>query len=198
MCLSPVQPIYEALVAGLARFWQPCWSKERGMTRVFLILCLLSGCGGLAWNTTVADEPVVRRAMIDSISPGVTTESQFITRWGRPTQIVREGGEKRLIYRNMSNPVGYAFPQFGTSASYVVVVFQYGRAISAYSNDTEGCRGAFAPRPPGQAFDNPTTVHAVNCGVGRNGIGGPFDGIGTSIQSDDYSAQAAGHSSGKL
>ena len=133
------------------------------MWRVLPLIFCLAGCGGLAWNTTVADDATVRRAMLDSLSIGTTTESQFITRWGRPTQRVREGAETRLIYRNMSNPEGYVFPQFGTSSAYVVAVFQYGHAIDGYSNDTEGCRATFAPRPPGQALDNPTTVHPVNC-----------------------------------
>ena len=69
------------------------------------------------------------------------------------------------VYRNMKNPPGYYTPQFGNSGAYVVVSFQYGLAIGAYSSDTEGCRATFAPRPPGQAFDNPSTVHAVGCGV---------------------------------
>ena len=132
-----------------------------------IFLWLLAGCGGLAWNTTLAETPIVRRAMVESITLGVTTESQFATRWGNQTQKVREGAETRYVYRNMTNPTGYTFPQFGDSAAYVVVVFQYGRAINAYSSDTEGCRGTFAPRPPGQTFDNPTTVNAVNCGLGN-------------------------------
>ncbi|SMX22891.1 hypothetical protein BOA8489_00989 [Boseongicola aestuarii] len=76
------------------------------MWRNLMILFLLTGCGGVAWNTTLASEPVVRRAMLESLRPGVTTESQFLTRWGRPTQRIREGGETRLIYRSMTNPRG--------------------------------------------------------------------------------------------
>lgn len=139
------------------------------MWRTLFLVMTLNACGGVAWNTTVAEDPGVRRAMLDSLSVGVTTENQFITRWGRPTQRVREGAETRLIYRDMSNPDGYTFPQFGTSSAYVVAVFQYGRAVEGYSNDTEGCRGTFAPRPPGQAFDNPTTVRPVNCSL--SGLG---------------------------
>lgn len=156
------------------------------MWRNLIILFLLSGCTGLAWNTTLADEPVVRRAMLDSIRPGITTESQFVMRWGRPTQKVREGGETRYIYRSMTNPPGYKFPQFGNSQDYVVVVFQYGRVVSAYSSDTEGCRATFAPRPPGQAYDNPTTVHPVNCGTSGSAVGGPLDATAGAIERDDY------------
>ena len=187
------------------------------MWRNLIILFLLSGCGGVSWNTTLADEPVVRRAMVDSIRPGITTESQFLTRWGRPTQKVREGGETRFIYRSMTNPPGYPFPQFGNSQDYVVVVFQFGRAVSAYSSDTEGCRATFAPRPPGQTFDNPTTVHPVNCGLNGAVQGAPLDatgdgtgsGIGTTmmpgsglgVESDAYrngQDQDRGSSPGKL
>jgi len=157
------------------------------MWRNLTFLFLLAGCTGLAWNTTLADEPVVRRAMLDSIRPGITTESQFVTRWGRPTQKVREGGETRYIYRSMINPPGYTVPQFGNSQDYVVVVFQFGRAVSAYSSDTEGCRATFAPRPPGQAYDNPTTVHPVNCGLpGASGGAQPLDAIGGGVAPDDY------------
>ncbi len=104
--------------------------------------------------------------MLASVDPGVSTEADVRTRWGRPTQKVREGAETRYIYRDMRNPPGYFAPQFGRSDAYVVVVFQYGIATRAYSSDTEGCRGTFAPRPPGHGFDNPGTVFAVNCGEG--------------------------------
>ena len=136
------------------------------MRPVFLIVLCLSGCTGLAWNTTVANDPGVRVAMLASVRPGVSTETDVRTRWGRPTQKVREGAEVRYIYRDMRNPEGNYALQFGTSDAYVVVVFQYGIATRAYSSDTEGCRGTFAPRPPGHGFDNPGTVHAVNCGAG--------------------------------
>ena len=166
------------------------------MNRILVLLFVLSGCGGLAWNTTLADEPVVRRAMVDSIRPGITTESQFLTRWGRPTQRVREGAETRLIYRNMTNPPDYYAPQFGNSRDYVVAVFQYGRAVSAYSSDTEGCRATFAPRPPGQAFDNPTTVHPVNCGTLNAQAGAPLDATSPGITNDAYGTGRSGGSAG--
>jgi len=136
----------------------------RRLTGLFLAV-LLSGCTGLAWNTTVADHPPVRRAMLESVHLNRTTETDLIARWGRPTQKIRQGAQTQYVYRNMSNPPGHHFPQFGDSRSYVVVVFQYGLAVGAYSSDTEGCRATFAPRPPGVGFDNPSTVKPVNCGL---------------------------------
>lgn len=117
----------------------------------------------------MADHPQVRRAMLASVVPGRTTEKRFALQWGNPTQKSREGGQTAYIYRNMSNPPGYYTPQFGNSRAYVVVLFQYGIAVGAYSSDTEGCRATFPPRPPGPGFDNPSTVHAVNCGVTYDG-----------------------------
>ena len=144
-------------------------SRVRRMFRILLLAFCLGGCTGLAWNTTVANDPVARMAMLASVRPGISTETDVTTRWGRPTQKIREGGESRFIYRDMRNPPGYAAPQFGMSDAYVVVVFQYGIAVEAYSSDTEGCRGTFAPRPPGAGFDNPGTLHPVNCGAGFRG-----------------------------
>ncbi|MDJ0639133.1 MAG: hypothetical protein QNJ20_09880 [Paracoccaceae bacterium] len=129
----------------------------------------LAACGGVSWNTTVANHPQVRDAMLASVVPGKTTEKRFILQWGHPTQKLREGAQMSFIYRDMSNPPGYYVPQFGNSQAFVVVVFQYGLAVGAYSSDTEGCRATFAPRPPGPAFDNPSTVHSVNCGVAYDG-----------------------------
>ena len=130
---------------------------------------MLAGCGGLAWNTTVADHPQVRQAMLASVQPGYTTEKRFVTQWGNPTQKIHEGAQVSYVYRNMKNPPGYYAPQFGNSGEFVVVAFQYGLAVGGYSSDTQGCRATFAPRPPGQGFDNPSTVHAVNCGVSYDG-----------------------------
>lgn len=135
------------------------------MRRLLLIFLSLSGCGGIAWNTTLADHPQVRTAMLASVLPDKTTEKNFVSRWGNPTQKIREGAQVSYVYRNMSNPPGFYVPQFGTSADYVIVTFQYGLAIGAVSSDGEGCRATFPPRPPGPGFDNPSTVHAVNCGV---------------------------------
>lgn len=134
-----------------------------------LVTSLLAGCGGMAWNTTVADHPQVRTAMLASVVPGRTTEKRLVAQWGQPTQKIREGAQVSYVYRNMKNPPGYYAPQFGSSQAYVVVSFQYGLAIGGYSSDVEGCRATFAPRPPGQNFDNPSTVHAVNCGVNYDG-----------------------------
>ncbi len=150
------------------------------MVRVLLLCLLLGGCGGVSWNTTVADHPQVRAAMVASVVPGKTTEKRFTRQWGLPTQKQREGGQVAYIYRNMKNLPGYFAPQFGNSQAFVVVVFQYGVAIGAYSSDSEGCRATFPPRPPGLGFDNPSTVHAVNCGV-------VYRGAGSGRQTDDAS-----------
>lgn len=133
--------------------------------RTLAFLLLLAGCGGLAWNTTVADHPQVRAAMLASVEPGKTTETRFRSQWGNPTQRIREGAQVSYVYRNMTNPPDYLVPQFGDSSMYVVVLFQYGVAVGAYSSDLEGCRATFAPRPPGAAYPNPSTVKPVNCGV---------------------------------
>ena len=139
------------------------------MVRVLFFCLLLAGCGGTSWNTTLANHPQVRSAMVASVVPGRTTEKRFQLQWGNPTQKQREGAQVAYIYRNMANRSGYYVPQFGNSQHYVVVLFQYGLAVGAYSSDTEGCRATFPPRPPGPGFDNPSTVHAVNCGVTYDG-----------------------------
>ncbi len=149
-----------------------CW--------IFTAFFALSGCGGMAWNTTVADHPQVRDAMLASIVPGATTEKRFTAQWGMPTQKIREGGQVSLIYRNMKNPPLYFAPQFGNSQAFVVAVFQYGLAVGGYSSDTQGCRATFAPRPPGPNLDNPSTVHAVNCGVIYDGSS-EFNPLGAGV-----------------
>lgn len=143
---------------------------------------MLSGCGGLAWNTTVADHPQVRSAMLASLEPGKTTEKRFIAQWGQPTQKIREGAQTAYVYRNMTNPSDHLFPQFGDSTTYVVVLFQYGVATAAYSSDTEGCRATFAPRPPGAHYVNPATVKPVNCGVPMGADAGRDKGILTTLR----------------
>ncbi|MEM9710487.1 MAG: hypothetical protein AAF871_17085 [Pseudomonadota bacterium] len=128
----------------------------------------VSGCAPLAWDTTIAETPDRRRAMVESVEFGKTTETAFVTRWGAPTQRVREGGQTELIYRSMENPPGYYSPQFGDSANYVIVTFQYGHAVGIRTSDTEGCRATFRPRPAGPGDWNLSTVHPTeNCpGVG--------------------------------
>ena len=133
--------------------------------------------------------------MVESAVPGVTTEATYVTRWGLPTQKVREGGEVRYVYRNMREAESYHIPNFGSSTDYVIVRFQYGLVVEAYSSDMEGCRGTFPPRPPGQGFDNPFVVHPANCGpeaasaaiaavppplryAGPGDSGGPLDATG--------------------
>ena len=161
--------------------------------RALVLIFFLTGCGGLAWNTTVADAPSSRWAMLASLVPGQTTEKRFVAQWGNPTQKIREGAQVPYVYRNMSNPAGYPAPQFGDSSRFVVVTFQYGLAIGGYSSDSQRCRGTFPPRPPGPNFDNPTTVHPVNCsGLPNpprpgNGVqtasGGPMDATGIGLGS---------------
>ena len=63
------------------------------MRSMLLLVLFLAGCGGLAWNTTLADHPQVRDAMVSSVVPGSTTEMRFRTQWGNPTQKIREGGQ---------------------------------------------------------------------------------------------------------
>ena len=141
------------------------------MVRVLFFCLLLAGCGGTSWNTTVANHPQVRSAIVASVVPGRTTEKRLQLQWGNPTQKQREGAQVAYIYRNTSNPPGYYVPQYGNRQHYVVVLFQYGLAVGAYSSDTEGCRATFPPRPPGPGYDNPSTVHSVNCGVAYDGSG---------------------------
>ncbi|NNF91746.1 MAG: hypothetical protein HKM96_10200 [Boseongicola sp.] len=150
--------------------------------RALVIFLLCSGCGGVAWNTTVADHPQVRAAMLASVDPGRTTETRFRTRWGQPTQKIREGGQVAYVYRNMSNPPGYLVPQFGDSTAHVVVLFQYGVAVGAYSSDVEGCRATFAPRPPNAHYPNPSTVKPVNCGVSPGADAGRDKGLVATIR----------------
>ena len=139
----------------------------------FLIACLvaLAACTETAWDTTIAGTADRRLAMAASVEPGRTTQTEFITRWGAPTQRVREGGQTEFIYRSMANPPGYHFPRFGESGAYVIVTFQYGRAVAVRTSETEGCRATFPPQPPGPGFYNPTTVHpAATC----SGVGPPL------------------------
>ncbi len=128
---------------------------------LFAPALMLAACGGVAWNTEVATTPEARTAMALFVEPGVTTETGFATRWGNPSQKVREGGQTEFIYRDMKNLPGWYYPQFGDSHNYVIVTFQYGLATGVRTSDGIDCRGTFPPRPPGPGFDNPATVRLV-------------------------------------
>lgn len=132
------------------------------------LVLLLASCSETAWDTTIAQTADRRAVMAASVVPGKTTETELITRWGAPTQRVREGGQTEFIYRSMANPDGYIAPRFGDSANYVIVTFQYGLAVGVRTSETEGCRATFPPSPPGPGFGHLTTVHpAATCpGVG--------------------------------
>ncbi len=121
----------------------------------------LTSCGGLSWNTEVAATRESRLAMASTVIPGATTETGFTTRWGNPTQKVREGGQTELVYRSMTNPPGWYAPQFGDSRNYVIVTFQYGLATGVRTSDGIDCRATFPPRPPSFGYDNPSTVRLV-------------------------------------
>ena len=129
----------------------------------YVILCLsfLAGCTGLAWDTEVAGTLAARNAMAESVVPGWTTETAFTTRWGKPTQKIREGGQTEFVYRDIKNPPGWLLPQFGNNQDYVIVTFQYGLATAVRTSDGIDCRGTFPPRPPSFDYDNPTTVKLV-------------------------------------
>ena len=128
---------------------------------ILLASMALTGCSGLSWNTEVAATQAARTAMALSVIPGETTERSFATRWGNPTQKVREGGQTEFVYRDIRNPKGWYFPQFGDSHHYVVVTFQYGLAAGVRTSDGIDCRGTFPPRPTGFPVDNPSTVRLV-------------------------------------
>ena len=162
-----------------------------------ITLLVLSGCGGLAWNTDVASTPASRLAIAMSVQPGITTETALVTRWGHPVQKVREGAQTEFIYRSVLNPDWYTLPQFGDSNDYVIVTFQYGLATGVRTSDGIACRGSFMPRPPGYGFDNPTTVRLIgDCPLsGLWTAGGPDDGNGSvpdPIRKDTYVPAGAG------
>lgn len=132
------------------------------MWRLFIIaIGPLTGCSGLTWDTEVASTFAARTAMAEFVEPGSTTVTAFTTRWGKPTQKVREGGQTEFIYRDVKNPPGWLLPQFGNNEHYVIVTFQYGLATAVRTSDGIDCRGTFPPRPPGFDYDNPTTVKLV-------------------------------------
>ena len=93
----------------------------------FLYLTVVSSCGGIAWNNTVADDFAVRRAMVESLEIGQTTETQWTTRWGRPVQKVREAAQTHFLYRNLKDEKEGKLFFIGESTEYVIVSFQYGQ-----------------------------------------------------------------------
>lgn len=132
----------------------------------FLLLVPLAACGGVALTTTVADRAEVRRAMVDSVEIGRTTDDAFVLRWGPPHQKAKEGGRVNFIYRSPRQ-----------SAAFVIVTFDYGIAVDASSTETEACRATFAPRVPGYGFDRIEPVHPSGwCGPAtRPGV--PLDSV---------------------
>ena len=132
-----------------------------------LVLLCLAACGGVASVTTVADRPEVRRAMVDSVRLGQTTDDEFVLRWGPPHQKATEGGRVSFIYRRPLQ-----------SAAFVIVDFDYGIASGVRSTETESCRGTFSPRVPGYGFDRVEPVHPVGwCGPAQR-PGVPLDSVG--------------------
>lgn len=146
--------------------------RSRHALLVPLLAIALGGCGGIAWNTTVADRAETRRAMLMSVLPGVTTETAFVTRWGPPLQKVREGARTEFVYRNRG----------ADGRDFVIVTFEHGVALGARSSETELCRATFPPQPPGFGFDRPGTVHPFgSCG-----------GFGPGVTPDTYPGDARG------
>jgi hypothetical protein len=135
--------------------------------RFLFLLLPLGACAPVVLNTTIADRAEVRRAMVESVRIGVTTDDEFVLRWGPPFQQAKEGGRTNYIYRSA--------PQ---SERFVIVVFDYGIAAEVRSTETEACRGTFAPRVPGYGFDRIETVHSSGwCGPAtRPGV--PLDAVG--------------------
>ncbi len=121
----------------------------------FSCLLVLSACGGVALNTTVADTADVRRAMVESFRVGITTETAFVTRWGPPAQKAREGARTEFIYRNVR----------GDGSLFVIATFDSALGTAIRSTETESCRATFAPRVPGYGFDRPDEVRPIGyCG----------------------------------
>jgi hypothetical protein len=137
------------------------------MRHLLLALLPLAACGEIARDTRVADRAEVRRAMLDSVEIGRTTDDAFVLRWGPPHQKQREGGRTAFVYRSQLQ-----------SERFVIVWFDYGIASGMASSETESCRGTFAPRIPGYGFDRIEPVHPVGwCGPAvRPGV--PLDSVG--------------------
>lgn len=132
-----------------------------------LAFLTLSACGEVALDTRVADRAEVRRAMVDSVEIGRTTDDAFVLRWGPPHQKQREGARMAFVYRGRMQ-----------SEHFVIVYFDYGIASAVASSETEPCRGTFAPRIPGYGFDRIEPVYPAGwCGpAGRPGV--PLESVG--------------------
>jgi hypothetical protein len=138
------------------------------MRRLLLsVLPMLAACGEIALDTRVADRAEVRRAMVESVELGRTTDDAFVLRWGPPHQKSREGAREAFVYRSGLQ-----------SERFVIVHFDYGIASAVASSETESCRGTFAPRVPGYGFDRIEPVHPTGwCGpAARPGV--PLDSVG--------------------
>ena len=135
-----------------------------------LFATCLPACTGLSWDTTLAETRETRFAMLQSVEIGRTTEGQFTARWGQPTQRIREGGQTELVYRRIRDQP-FRMPQVGVSDRFVIVTFQYGKAVAARSNDTELCRAIFPPRPPGFGYSTPAIIRPIGTCPGT--AGGP-------------------------
>jgi hypothetical protein len=132
-----------------------------------LALLYLPACGPVALNTTIADRAEVRRAMVESVRIGETTDDEMVLRWGPPFQQAKEGGRTNYIYRSAMQ-----------SANFVIVTFDYGVAVDVRSTETEACRATFAPRVPGYGFDQAETVYPSGwCGPAQR-PGVPLDSLG--------------------
>ena len=134
-----------------------------GVMRIVPVILVLTitGCGGVAWDTTVADTAEVRMRMVESVRIGETTDDAFVLRWGPPLQKAREGGRTDFIYRRRDD-----------SSTFVIVSFDYGLAVAVLSTETEACRATFSPRVPGYGLDRPGVVEPVGfCArVARPGV----------------------------
>jgi len=137
------------------------------MRAVLAVVLPLLACGEVALDTRIADRAEVRRAMVDSVEIGRTTDDAFVLRWGPPHQKQREGGRESFVYRSQRQ-----------SEAFVIVTFDYGIASGVRSTETESCRGTFAPRIPGYGFDRVEPVHPTGwCGPSaRPGV--PLDSVG--------------------
>ena len=131
--------------------------------RWIVLLFWLGACGGVAWDTHVADTAVVRQQMVASVAIGDTTEDQYVARWGNPYQRARYGARVDYVYRSA----------LGDPSHFVIVTFEMGVAIAVKLTETEACRADFAPRFPGYGWDTPEIVKPIGtCGPAWSGADG--------------------------